>query len=242
MQIIPAIDLLAGNVVRLRQGKEKSAKIYETDPLCVAQSFQEAEAQIIHVVDLDGAFGRPGFNDATIQRLIMNVSIPIQLGGGIRSRARIAYWLDQGIHRIILGSAAAQNPALVSDAVRKFGSESVVVGIDIQDGLAVVNGWTQSSDTDALTLAESMKSLGIGRIIITEIITDGMLTGPKTDNMRMIARETGLNIIASGGIHTMSDLELLSEMIFDGIEGVIIGRALYENKLLLPEAVERYQI
>jgi len=241
MLIIPAIDLLGGKVVRLSQGAEETAVVYDNDPLHVALEFEKAGAKWIHVVNLDGAFGRPGMNDMAIAQFIQYLSIPIQLGGGIRTLDRIEFWLERGVRRVILGSLAVKEPDLVAKAVRKHGSESIIAGIDIRDGRVSVSGWKESTAIHYMDLARQMETLGIRRVIITDITTDGMLSGPRLNSMSDIARKTHLNVIASGGVGQLKDLKWISKQERYSIEGVIIGKALYEKRFTLKKAILRYQ-
>ncbi len=241
MIILPAIDLLDGRVVRLEQGIEYSAKVYSEDPLAFARDFESAGAKFIHVVNLDGAFGRPEKNKDVIVHLTQHLSIPIELGGGIRSLDQIGFWLNRGVSRVILGSAAINDPDMVEKAIKKYGSESVVVGIDMMDGRAAVHGWQDVTDVDGVELATRMKGFGLSRVIITDIATDGMLSGPKLNKMIEIAEKTGLKVIASGGVGKMEDLGLIAEYAQIGIEGAIVGKAIYENRLDIKEAIRKYQ-
>jgi len=240
MLIIPAIDLLGRKVVRLRQGAEESAHVYFDNPLEVALDFQEAGAKWIHVVDLDGAFGRPGKNDSVIQKIVDSLSISLELGGGIRSMDRIQFWMDAGIGRIIMGSIAVQKPEVVEEAIKKFDADRVIVGIDARDGKVATHGWTQDASINAVDLAVQMKEMGLERTIITDISTDGMLTGPKLDTMLSIYQKTGLKVIASGGVSCLGDLEEIAKYA-DAIEGAIIGRAIYEKRFTVKEAVDTFK-
>ncbi|HDQ45736.1 MAG TPA: 1-(5-phosphoribosyl)-5-[(5-phosphoribosylamino)methylideneamino]imidazole-4-carboxamide isomerase [bacterium] len=241
MIIIPAIDLLDGCVVRLEQGVESSARVYSDDPYAFAQTFEAAGARMIHVVNLDGAFGRPGKNTEIIARLARDLTVPIELGGGIRSLDRIGFWLNRGVTRVILGSAAVREPEIVEKAVLKYGNEAVVAGIDMKDGRVAVQGWREVTGVDGLELAIRMKTAGLSRIIVTDIATDGMLSGPRLDGMIDIAEKTGLRVIASGGVGRIEDIALIAQQAHSGIEGVIVGKAIYENRLDIGEAIRRHQ-
>lgn len=241
MIIIPAIDLLDGKVVRLKQGVKASAKVYSNDPLAFARSFEKAGAKCIHLVNLDGAFGRPEMNREIIERIARELSIPVELGGGIRSLNQIGFWLNRGLSRVIIGSAAVKNPDMVEKAVKQYSSESVVAGIDMKEGRATVHGWQDVTEVRGMDLALRMREAGLTRLIVTDISTDGMLTGPRLDEMIEIARATGLRIIASGGVSKMEDITLISEYGQVGIEGVIIGKAIYENRIDIEEAIKKYQ-
>ncbi len=241
MLIIPAIDLLGEKVVRLRQGREETAKIYSDDPVQFALKYQAAGAKWIHVVNLDGAFGRSGINDALIIELAETLSIPFELGGGIHTMDQIGYWLNRGVSRIVLGSVAVREPEIVEKAIRKYGNKAIVAGIDVRDRQVMISGWTEGADVDAVDLAKKMKIAGLARIIVTDIRTDGMLTGPNVDVMTEIAEKTGLSIIASGGVGSIEDCEKIFSESCRGIEGIITGRALYEDKLDLKMAIEKFQ-
>lgn len=242
MIIIPAIDLLDGKVVRLEQGEEKSAKIYSDDPLEFALQFQDAGAKWIHVVNLDGAFGRPGMNDAVIERITRNVSVPVELGGGIRTIDRIEFWMERGVKRVVLGSVAVRAPEIVDRAIHQFGSDAIIVGIDVHENNVAIAGWTEKTNIHCIDLAAQMKSLGLKRIIVTDISTDGMLTGPNIDTMIDIAGNTGLTVIISGGVGSIDDIETVANAADFGIEGVIVGKAIYENKIDIFHAIEQYQV
>lgn len=240
MLIIPAIDLLGGNVVRLSQGAEETAVVYDNNPLRVATEFEKAGAKWIHVVNLDGAFGRPGMNDIVITQFIQYLSIPIELGGGIRTLDRIEFWLERGVRRVVVGSLAVKEPDLIAKAIRKHGNESIIVGLDIRDGKVAISGWQENTSIHYLDLARQMESMGLKRVIITDIATDGMLSGPRLESMTEIAKKTKLKVIASGGVSKPKDLAPIAKVEKKGIEGVIIGRAIYEKKLSLKRALLKY--
>jgi len=242
--IIPAIDLLAGRVVRLSRGAEASAVVYSDRPDAVAAEFEAAGAGWIHVVDLDAAFGRSGVNAAAVERILRSVRVPVQLGGGVRNAETIRHWLGGGVGRVILGSAAVENPGLVADAVAEHGASRIVAGIDVRDGRVATRGWTAENPGDYLDLARDMQSMGVRRVIVTEISTDGMLSGPELGPVSRIAAETGLSVIVSGGVGTLSDIEgILDRGGPEGrrVEGIIVGRAIYEKRISLKEAILRFQ-
>jgi phosphoribosylformimino-5-aminoimidazole carboxamide ribotide isomerase len=240
MLIIPAIDLLNGKVVRLLRGDEKTAVVYADDPAVPAAAFEAAGARWIHVVDLDAAFGRPGVNASAVERIRTAVRLPLELGGGIRSIEQARAWIRAGVARVVLGSAAVENPALVGNAVAEFGPEAVVGGIDLRGGSAAIHGWTDDSGMDGAALAVRMAASGVIRVIVTDISTDGALAGPNPEPCRRIAR-IGLKVILSGGVSCAADLESLRVNAGDEIEGVVVGKALYENRLPLAKAVARFQ-
>jgi phosphoribosylformimino-5-aminoimidazole carboxamide ribotide isomerase len=241
MLIIPAIDLLGGKVVRLRQGEESSSTVYADDPAAVAKDHESAGVKWIHVVDLDAAFGRPDVNANAVKRILGHVRVPVELGGGIRDAERIQLWLEKGISRVILGSAAVRNPDLVREAVDRHGAEAVVVGIDVRNGKVALHGWKEDSSQNYLDLAREMQYLGIRRVIVTEITADGMLTGPRLDPMIQIAKETDLFVIVSGGVGKIEDLEKIYQLKTERIEGVVVGRAIFEKRIILKDAIERFQ-
>ncbi len=238
MQIIPAIDLLDGNVVRLRKGAESTAQVYSTQPWKIARSFQEAGVSRIHIVDLDGAFGRQDKNRSTIERIIKQVDIPVQLGGGIRSLDAAVAYFKMGVNRIILGSIAVSHADLVRRIIQQCGPDRVIVGIDARDGKVTTHGWTKESTRLAIGFAREMSEMGVVRFIITDIDTDGMLCGIQPQMMMQIAHKTGAKVIASGGVATLDDIKTLVDVGGDIIEGVVIGRAIYEKQLDLREAVQ----
>jgi len=239
MLIIPAVDILGGKVVRLTQGAEENVKVYSNEPLKIALQFQESGARFIHVVDLDGAFGRPEVNVGIIKLLIKNISVPVELGGGIRSLDRIKYWLDVGVRRVVLGSMVVEDPNLIKKAVFQYGAEALIAGIDVKNEYVSIHGWKSKSRIRPLDLARKMKSIGLRRAIVTEITADGMLIGPQLEHAEAVAKNTNLSVIVSGGISSLNDIESVAE--FRCFEGVIVGTALYESKISLSEAVENYQ-
>lgn len=240
MQIIPAIDLLGGRVVRLTQGREESAVVYSDRPEEVAAAMESAGAEWIHVVDLDGAFGRPGVNAAAVERIASSVRAFVELGGGIRDAKRIRFWLERGVGRVVLGSAAVRDPGLVTEAVASHGPDAVVAGIDVRDGRVSVAGWTEDGGRDALDFARSMESAGVRLAVVTEISADGMLTGTDARSAARIAGGTGLSVIVSGGVGRMEDIETVDRLRLPGIRGIIVGKAYYEGRIDLAEAIRRF--
>lgn len=241
MLILPAIDLLDGCAVRLKKGAESTKKIYSDNPSEIARQWQASGAQYLHVVNLDGAFGRTGRNGETVAAIVEAVDIPVQLGGGIRSLEDARSWLDVGVARVIFGTVAAESPEIIGRAVNEFGAEKVVVGIDARNNNVAINGWGRETGLTILELAQQMKNLGVVRIVYTDIERDGLLGGPNVRNTAQLARDTGLHVIASGGVSKMEHLEALSRESDSGIEGAIIGTALYENQLSLKTVIEKYQ-
>lgn len=237
MIVIPAIDVKDGRCVRLYQGRADQETVYAEDPVEIALTWQAQGAKRIHVVDLDGAFeGRPRNLDV-VRRIAEACDVPIQFGGGIRNLAAIEELLAIGVDRVILGTVAVEDPALVHEACRRFGSERILVGIDARHGRVAVKGWVQSTQQDAYDLALHMKRLGVTEIVFTDISRDGTLEGPAFDSLERMCG-TGLKVIASGGVASLDDLRRLREMAHMGISGVIVGKALYTGDVTLAEAIE----
>ena len=238
MQLYPAIDMKNGQCVRLRQGAFKDITIYSDAPEKVAAHWQEKGASFLHLVDLDGALAGYSVNEEVIRRIADTVSIPIEIGGGIRSGEAVERMLGLGVRRVIIGTKAAEHPEFLRDMVRTFGEEAIVAGVDAKDGMVAVEGWEKVSSLTASDLCLTMKEYGVRHIVYTDISRDGMLSGPNVEATRKLTEETGLDIIASGGVSCMEDLKCLHEA---GIRGAIIGKALYENRIDLAEAVRLYE-
>lgn len=238
MQLYPAIDMKNGQCVRLRQGAFKDITIYSDAPEKVAAHWQEKGASFLHLVDLDGALAGYSVNEEVIRRIADTVSIPIEIGGGIRSKEAVERMLDLGVRRVIIGTKAAEHPEFLRDMVITFGEEAIVAGVDAKDGMVAVEGWEKVSSLTASDLCLTMKEYGVRHIVYTDISRDGMLSGPNVEATRKLTEETGLDIIASGGVSCMEDLKCLHEA---GIRGAIIGKALYENRIDLAEAVRLYE-
>ena len=238
MLVIPAIDLKGGRCVRLTEGREQSAKVYDRDPLEVARAYEKAGAKLIHIVDLDGAFlGTTSANLQIIKRINGEITIPIEVGGGLRSLADIEFILrDVGARYSIIGTLAVEQPELLKEAVPAFG-DAIVVGIDARDGQVATRGWTEATRVAAIELACQVAALGIERIIYTDIARDGRLKGPNLETTREIARRSGARLTASGGVGSLEDIAQLSELESDGVDSVIVGKALYENRFTLKQAL-----
>jgi len=239
MILYPAIDLKDGKVVRLLQGRMEDATVYSDDPAAVAADFKAMGSNYLHVVDLNGAFAGKPENDPAIRRIVENNSLQIQVGGGIRTLARIEELLELGVARVILGTVAVRDPKLVAEAVKRYG-EHIIVGIDASGGSVAVQGWAEKTDIKAEELGKAMKAVGVSRVIFTDIARDGMLGGPNIVSTSRMASETGLKIIASGGISALHDLVQLKAEAERGIaiEGAIAGKALYSGAFTLQEALE----
>jgi phosphoribosylformimino-5-aminoimidazole carboxamide ribotide isomerase len=231
LTLYPAIDLKDGNCVRLRRGDMDQATIYAEDPGAQAKVWQDAGFAWLHVVDLNGAFAGKPVNAAAVRSILANVTIPVQLGGGIRDLAGIASWLDAGVRRVILGSAAAKNPALVLQACKAF-PERIAVGIDARDGFVATEGWAETSTMPATDLGLRFEDAGVAAIIYTDIGRDGMLGGLNLDQTVGLSQRLTTPVIASGGVGSLADLTALKAAASGTrIEGVIVGRALYDGRV-----------
>lgn len=237
MLIIPAIDLRGGRVVRLCQGKRDEETVYSHDPIGIAQGWEARGARWLHVVDLDGAFSGSPKNLKILKRMVEAVEIPIELGGGMRSIPDIEHAIEAGVERVILGSVALTNPGLVQQAVGLYEGR-ITIAIDAREGRVCASGWEKDSDSSPMELAKTVKSFGVERIIYTDILRDGMMKGANIETTKSIAQETGLKVIASGGVSTLQEIRELKSLEGFGIEGVIIGKALYERRIELEEAME----
>lgn len=237
MIIYPAIDLHQGRCVRLRQGRAAEETIYSEDPVAMAEHWAGQGAEWLHVVNLDGAFGENSLNLKVLDEILNAVKIPVQFGGGLRDMEAIEEALAMGVRRVVLGTVAVREPEVVAGALVRFGPERISVGIDARDGLVATHGWQETEAMSALELARMMRDLGLTRIIYTDIVRDGMLSGVNAEASVELARRTGLRVIASGGLSSLDDIRHLKEMEKDGVEGAIIGRALYTGAISLPEAL-----
>ncbi|MCI8270099.1 MAG: 1-(5-phosphoribosyl)-5-[(5-phosphoribosylamino)methylideneamino]imidazole-4-carboxamide isomerase [Lachnospiraceae bacterium] len=238
MQLYPAIDMKNGKCVRLTQGAFDNVKVYGDNPADMAGLWAGQGASFLHLVDLDGALAGRSVNESAIRAIVEQVNIPVELGGGLRSAAAVRHMLDLGVSRCIIGTKAAERPEFIRELVEEFGPEKIVAGVDAKDGMVAVDGWERTSEMTAIALCLKMKEYGVRHIVYTDISRDGMLSGPNVPYTKMLAKETGLDVIASGGVSSMEDLENLYE---NGIQGVIIGKALYEKRIYLPEAIARYE-
>lgn len=235
MIIYPAIDIKNGKCVRLVQGLADQETVYGDNPAEMATRWVDAGAEYIHVVDLDGAFDGKGKNGVAIRAIVKAAgSIPIQVGGGIRTLDDIQQRLDWGVARVIIGSAAISNPEMVEKAAKQF-PEQIVAGIDAKDGLVAVHGWVDVSDLPAIDLAKKLYAMGVRTCVYTDISKDGMLTGPNIEATVALKSESGMDVIASGGIGTLDDLRDLNAQ---GISGAIVGKALYNGNVTLAECLQ----
>lgn len=251
MIVFPAIDLRKGKCVRLQQGRLDAETVYSDDPVVMALRWEIAGAGWLHIVNLDGAFagtlnaqpdeyGDPGelpTNLGVLRDIVHATHVPVQFGGGIRTLDDIDRVLNLGVSRVILGTVAARQPELVLEANARFGAARIVAGIDARDGLVATHGWQETVGTDAIALACEMARRGVERVIYTDIFRDGMLSGVNVAATQNLARQSGLQVIASGGVASLDDIRALKAVASAGIEGVIIGRALYTGAIDLAEAI-----
>ena len=237
MLIIPAIDIRNGKCVRLFKGDFARETVFSDHPEEMAMKWQSAGARFLHLVDLDGALAKKPMNLAAVERILGSVDIPVELGGGIRSLENIEEVLALGVNRVILGSVAVQNPALVKEACQKY-EERIIVGIDAKDGIVAVDGWGVSGEVEAGELAKRMVNAGVRTIIYTDISRDGTLSGVNAEATVALAKESGTAIIASGGVNSLDDIRRLKALEADGVCGVIVGKSVYTGALDLQEAIE----
>jgi phosphoribosylformimino-5-aminoimidazole carboxamide ribotide isomerase len=233
-ELIPAIDLKGGKCVRLQEGVASRATEYSNDPLSMALHWQEQGAGRLHLVDLDGAFAGEAAHLGLARSIFKGLKIPVQFGGGLRTLDQIARILDLGAQRAIVGTVAVDHPEIVEQAVRRY-PEAIVVGIDAREGMVALRGWIDQTSLTAVELAQRMKDIGVKRVVYTDVSRDGMLTGANVDETEVLAREVGIAVIASGGVANTADVKALWERRAPGIEGVILGRSLYEKKIDLAQ-------
>ncbi|CDM65722.1 1-(5-phosphoribosyl)-5-[(5-phosphoribosylamino)methylideneamino]imidazole-4-carboxamide isomerase [Pyrinomonas methylaliphatogenes] len=237
MLVIPAIDLKEGRCVRLTQGRRSDVKVYDADPVDVAKSFEDAGARMIHVVDLDGAFEGPNsINRKVVRRIIRAVEIPVQFGGGLRSVHDVQQMIEYGAAQVVIGTLAAESPETLELFVQLFGFR-IAVGIDARNGQVVTHGWEKEEKISAIELAQRVADAGVDRIVYTDVTRDGTLTGVNVEQTCAIARESGLKVTASGGVSSLDDIRRLKAARSCGIDSVIVGKALYEGRFTLQEAL-----
>jgi len=236
MIVIPAIDLKEGKCVRLEQGLMDKDTVFNDNPAAQARAWQDQGAEMLHIVDLDGAFAGQPRNRAAIEAIVKAITIPSQLGGGIRDMATIEAYLSLGLSRVIIGTAAQRNPELVREACAKFPGQ-IVVGIDAKNGMVAVQGWAEVTDITAVDLARKFEGFGVSAIIYTDISRDGMLQGPNLEATRALAEAVSIPIIASGGVSSLKDIRNLMAIEASGVSGVITGKAVYTGAIRLAEAV-----
>lgn len=234
MFLFPAIDLKDGACVRLKLGLMEDSTVFNTDPGAQARDFAAAGAEWIHVVDLNGAFAGKPVNGQAVDSILKSVTVPVQLGGGIREMATIEDWLARGVRRVILGTVALKNPQLVKDACRRFPGR-VAVGIDAKGGKVAVEGWAETSDLTVLELARKFEDCGVAALIYTDIDRDGVLAGPNVAATAALADAISIPVIASGGVSSLDDLKALKA--YPKLEGVISGRAIYDGRIDVAQAI-----
>ena len=237
MLIIPAIDLRDGRCVRLTQGRRDDVKVYDGEPVEIARRFEDAGARMLHLVDLDGAFAdRNARNRKVARRIIRAIEIPVQFGGGVRSVSDVQQLIEYGAALVVIGTLAAEAPETLEMLVQLFGFR-VCVGIDARDGQVLTRGWEQQETLSATALAQRVADAGVDRIVYTDVARDGMLGGVNIEQTCAIARASGLRVTASGGVSTLADIERLHAASECGIDSVIVGKALYEGRFTLQEAL-----
>ena len=236
MIIFPAVDMRKGRCVRLLQGRIEDETIYSEDPVVVSQEWQEQGASWLHLVDLDGALSANKNNRSLAQRIFKTLSIPVQFGGGMRSISDVQELLDAGAARVIVGTTAVQQPKILEELLKKF-SKQIVIGLDVRDGLVVTHGWQQVESLKALSFAQDLSRLGVERVIYTDTSKDGMLRGPNLSGIRTLAENAEIKVIASGGVSSLEDLLQVKTIESLGVEGIVIGKALYEKKFSLEKAL-----
>ncbi len=237
MILFPAIDLKEGLAVRLQQGDMARATVFHRDPAGQAHAFETQGFKHLHVVDLDGAFAGKSMNGAAVERILKTVSMCVQLGGGIRDMPAVAGWLEKGVNRVIIGTAAVRNPELVKEAARQF-PKKIAVGLDARDGKVAVEGWAKTSELSALDIARRFEDAGVAAIVYTDVARDGMLKGINWDATIALAEAISIPVIASGGLASIDDIKALLEPRARKLEGAIAGRALYDGRLDAAEALQ----
>ena len=230
MFTIPAVDIKNGKCVRLIQGDMDQEIVYSDDPSEMAKKWEDLGASLLHVVDLDGAFAGSSINKKAIEKILKNVAIPIEVGGGIRDLETVETFINMGVARLVLGTVAQENPSFVKDICNKF-PEKILIGIDAKDGFVSVRGWIEKTEKKALSLAKQFEGYGVSAIIFTDILRDGMLSGPNLDKTRELAESVDIPVIASGGISKLQDIKNVLNLKKSGVIGVIVGRALYDGRI-----------
>jgi len=235
--LYPAIDIRGGQAVRLLQGDYKRETTYDADPVDAAARWAGEGAEFLHVVDLDGAKAGEPWNLDAVRRIATAVECPVQVGGGLRDPESVAAVLDAGAERVVIGTAALRDPDFLADALKRHG-ERVVVSVDARNGKVSLSGWTESSDVDVADAVADLSRRGVARFLCTAIEVDGTMEGPSLDELNRIAAATDAQVIASGGVGTLDDLARLTRIGAPNIEGAVVGRALYEHRFTVGEAIE----
>jgi phosphoribosylformimino-5-aminoimidazole carboxamide ribotide isomerase len=237
MLIIPAVDIKNGKCVRLYQGRMDAETVFSDDPSAMAKRWADEGAEIIHVVDLDGAIEKRPRNLDSIQRIVDRINAQVQVGGGIRNEETVKMFFEIGVKRVVIGTEAIQNPNFVKNVCKTFPGQ-IVVGIDARNGMAAIEGWTKTTQIKALDLAKQFEDCGVAAINFTDIHRDGMKTGPNIDETRRLAEAISIPVVASGGVSTIKDIQNLMPLEAVGVVGIITGRALYSGSLNLKEAID----
>ena len=237
MLIIPAVDIKNGKCVRLYQGRMDTETVFSDDPSAMAEKWVAEGAEIVHVVDLDGAVEKRPRNLDSIKKIIYRINARVQVGGGIRNEKTVKMFFEMGVERVVVGTEAIQNPKFVKDACKAFPGR-IVVGIDARDGMVAIEGWTETTQIKALDLAKQFEDCGVAAVNFTDIHRDGMKTGPNINETRRLAEAISIPVVASGGVSTIKDIQNLMALEAVGVVGIITGRALYSGSLNLKEAIE----
>lgn len=238
MILFPAIDLKDGKCVRLQKGDMDAVTVFNDNPADQAKQFEDQGFEYLHVVDLNGAFAGESVNGDAVEAIIKSVEMPVQLGGGIRTIEHIQAWLDRGLARVILGTIAVRDPELVKEACKKFPGQ-IAVGIDARGGKVAVEGWAETSELDVIELAKKFEGAGVAAIIFTDIDRDGILTGINWDATLELAKAVSIPVVASGGLASMDDIEMMTKPEMQVLEGAISGRALYDGRIDVPLALQK---
>ena len=237
MLIIPAVDIKNGKCVRLLQGRMDDETVYSDDPRAMALKWTRLGAQLIHIIDLDGAFAKIPQNTGSIRKILQTLKVPIQLGGGIRTEETVHMYLEMGVKRVIIGTGAIKKPDFVKKVCKTYPGQ-IVVGIDARNGKVAIDGWTQTTQIEAMELAKEFEDCGVAAINFTDIHRDGMQTGPNLDATLQLAEAVSIPVVASGGVSSIEDIKNLLPLETTGVSGVIIGKAIYSGKLDLKEALD----
>jgi phosphoribosylformimino-5-aminoimidazole carboxamide ribotide isomerase len=237
MLIIPAVDIKNGKCVRLYQGRMDAETVFSDDPSAMAKRWADEGAEIVHVVDLDGAIEKSPRNLDSIRRIIDRINAEVQVGGGIRNEKTVKMFFEMGVKRVVVGTEAIQNPKFVKDACKSFPGQ-IIIGIDARDGMVAIEGWTKTTQIKALDLAKQFEDCGVAAVNFTDIHRDGMKTGPNIDETRRLAEAISIPVVASGGVSTIKDIQNLMALEAVGVVGIITGKALYSGSLNLKEAID----
>ncbi len=241
MIIIPAVDIRKGNCVMLKQGKIADETVYSKDPVFMAKLWRAKGAERLHIVDLDGSFSGTQSNNEIIGNICLTVDVPVQVGGGIRNMKRIDDIFTLGASYAILGTVAIYNPDVVRKAIDKYGSDKIIVALDIYEDKVAIGGWKEITPITTTEMIDKLKSMGVTNIIYTDIAKDGMLKGPNIDGLKNIAKQSKMKVIASGGVTSVDDVKKISKLEKNGVIGAIVGKALYTEDFKLEEALRLFK-